>query len=64
MQIDPQIEARAPELWRHLDGAYGMRIKLTHGYRSVDAAVVWNTITLHLPYLDELVLREAAKNRP
>jgi hypothetical protein len=49
MQIDPALKQMRPELWQHLLGAYEMRIKLTHGYRSVDAGIVWATANLYLP---------------
>ncbi len=38
-------------LWIHLRGAYDMRIKLTHGYRSVNDRIVWNTAADYLPEL-------------
>jgi len=51
MQLVPEIEQHHPVLWRHLRGAYDMRIKLTHGYRSVNDRIVWNTAVDYLPEL-------------
>ncbi len=55
MQSDATIESSKPDLWNHLVGAYAMRIKLTHGYRSIDASVVWNTVKIHLPEFRQLI---------
>lgn len=49
MQLAPEIENDAPEMWRHLRGVYDMRNKLTHGYRSINDRIVWNTIADFLP---------------
>lgn len=58
MQLAPEIEQRNPALWQHLRGAYDMRIKLTHGYRSVNDRVVWNTVIRYLPELRTCVAEE------
>lgn len=58
MQLAPEIEQHNPEMWRHLRGAYDMRIKLTHGYRSVNDLIVWNTVTDYLPELSACILSE------
>ena len=58
MQMAPEIELRNPALWQHLRGAYDMRIKLTHGYRSVNERVVWNTATDYLPELSRCIAEE------
>jgi uncharacterized protein with HEPN domain len=49
MQLDPDIEHRHPETWKHFKDVYGMRIILTHEYFRVDASVVWDTIRHDLP---------------
>jgi len=48
MQLDPSIEASAPELWQNFRDAYDMRIVLTHEYFRVDAEIVWTTVTISL----------------
>lgn len=58
MQLAPDIEQRNATLWLHLRGAYDMRIKLTHGYRSINDRMVWNTASDYLP---ELGIRIAAE---
>lgn len=58
MQLAPEIEMRNAALWAHLRGAYDMRIKLTHGYRSVNDRIVWNTA---IDYLPELGMQVAAE---
>ena len=61
MRTDPRLEQERPELWKHLVGTYATRIKLTHGYRSIDAAVVWNTAQIDLPAFREMVRSILAK---
>ncbi len=63
MRIDPVLAQTDPDLWQHLSGAYDMRIKLTHGYRGVDASVVWNTMTVYLPEFARLVVTTLAEHR-
>jgi len=63
MQLAPEIEQRNPEMWRHLRGAYDMRIKLTHGYRSVNDLIVWNTVTDYLPELSACIQTEPSSAR-
>lgn len=58
MQLAPDIEQHNATLWLHLRGAYDMRIKLTHGYRSVNDRIVWNTAADYLP---ELAMHIAAE---
>lgn len=58
MQLAPEIEQRNPAMWLHLRGAYDMRIKLTHGYRSVNDRIVWNTVVDYLPELSTSVVAE------
>ena len=60
MRLDPRLEQASPELWPHLSAAYEMRIKLTHGYRSIDALIVWNTAKIDLPILDQLIAQAIA----
>ena len=55
MQLDPRLEQEKSDLWLHLGAVYEMRIKLTHGYRSVDTLIVWNTAKIDLPILDQLI---------
>jgi len=55
MQLDPGVEERDSELWTRLRGAYDMRIKLTHGYRSVNERIVWNTAVDYLPAFSTLI---------
>lgn len=61
MQLAPEIEQRNLALWLHLRGAYDMRIKLTHGYRSVNDRIVWNTAADYLPELSLCVEAEQAR---
>jgi uncharacterized protein with HEPN domain len=58
MQLAPEIEQRNVTMWLHLRGAYDMRIKLTHGYRSVNDRIVWNTVTHFLPDLNLQIAAE------
>ncbi len=60
MRLDPGLEQASPELWPHLSAVYEMRIKLTHGYRSIDALIVWNTAKIDLPILDQLIAQAIA----
>lgn len=55
MRLDPDLEQKSSALWPHLSAVYEMRIKLTHGYRSIDALIVWNTAKIDLPILDKLI---------
>jgi uncharacterized protein with HEPN domain len=65
MRINPALEKARPDLWPHLAAIYEMRIKLTHGYRSIDALVVWNTAKIDLPVFDRLVAQAIANyHRP
>lgn len=61
MQLAPEIEQRNLAMWRHLRGAYDMRIKLTHGYRSVNDRIVWNTATDYLPELAMCIAAEQSR---
>jgi len=63
MQLAPDIEQRNTKLWQHLRGAYDMRIKLTHGYRSVNDRVIWNTVTDYLPELRAKIAEEQSFGR-
>lgn len=58
MQLAPDIEQRNAALWLHLRAAYDMRIKLTHGYRSINDRVVWNTAADYLPDLSAQIAAE------
>jgi uncharacterized protein with HEPN domain len=60
MQLDPGLEQERPDLWPHLGAVYDMRIKLTHGYRSTDALIVWNTARIDIPILDQLIAEALA----
>lgn len=62
MQLAPEIEHIHPAMWRHLRGAYDMRIKLTHGYRSVNDRIVWNTAADYLPELGMCIMAELSRN--
>ena len=55
MQLAPEIEQRNPAMWRHLRGAYDMRIKLSHGYRSINDRIIWNTAADYLPELSACI---------
>jgi uncharacterized protein with HEPN domain len=61
MRLDPGLEQQSPELWPHLGSVYEMRIKLTHGYRSIDGLIVWNTARIDLPVLDQLIAQAIAR---
>lgn len=61
MQINPDLEQSRSDLWQHMSGAYEMRIKLTHGYRNIDASVVWNTVKTYLPEFSRVVEIHLAK---
>ncbi len=61
MQLAPETEQRNPAMWRHLHGAYDMRIKLTHGYRSVNDRIVWNTAVDYLPELSRCIAAEQSR---
>lgn len=63
MQLAPDIEQRNAELWLHLRGAYDMRIKLTHGYRSINDRIVWNTASDYLPELAMCIAIEQSRLR-
>lgn len=62
MRLAPEIEQVHPAMWRHLRGAYDMRIKLTHGYRSVNDRIVWNTAADYLPELGMCIMAELSRN--
>lgn len=40
-----------------------MRIKLTHGYRSVNDRIVWNTAADYLPELMACVVAQQSRNK-
>jgi len=61
MQLVPEIEHDAQEIWRHLRGVYDMRNKLTHGYRSINDRIVWNTVVDFLPELGTCIARERSR---
>ena len=61
IQLAPDIEQRNSELWLHLRGAYDMRIKLTHGYRSINDRIVWNTSANYLPELAKCIATEQSR---
>lgn len=51
---DPEFAAEHPEVpW---DAMYTMRNRLSHGYFSVDARVVWQTVQQDLPELKHQVM--------
>lgn len=49
LKIDPQFEHDHPDV--ELSSAYQMRNALSHGYFSIDIAMVWRTIANDLPKL-------------
>lgn len=49
MKLDPGIAEEYPAL--QLKGAYAMRNVLTHGYGTVDLAVLWQTIHDFVPLM-------------
>ena len=55
------MEQRNLAMWQHLRGAYDIRIKLTHGYRSVNDRIVWNTAADYLPELGMCIEAEQAR---
>jgi len=61
MQLTPEIEHGNPAMWRHPQGAYDMRIKLTHGYRSVNDRIVRNTVADCLPELSMYITVEQSR---
>lgn len=63
MQLAPDIEQCNAALWLHLRGAYDMRIKLTHGYRSINDRIVWNTASDYLPELGMCIAGEQSRLR-
>jgi uncharacterized protein with HEPN domain len=49
----PEVVARHPEVdWK---GMRGMRNRLAHGYFEINLDVVWDTVQLSLPALEERV---------
>ena len=60
MQSMPHFQTENPDIWQHLKRVYAMRNVLMHGYFRTDASVVWDTVHLHLPELDRLLLRLAS----
>ncbi|MDP2195351.1 MAG: DUF86 domain-containing protein [Rhodocyclaceae bacterium] len=64
MQLAPDIEQRNATLWLHLRAGYDMRIKLTHGYRSVNDRIVWNTAADYLPELGMHIVAEQLRDSP
>ena len=57
-RVDPGFAARNPDL--PLRSAREMRNVLSHGYFSVDLAVVWTTIQANLPPLKQQLRRALA----
>ena len=49
LRLDPAIEARFPDL--DARRAYEARNRLSHGYFSIDYAIVWDTAVLAVPRL-------------
>ncbi|MDO9242202.1 MAG: DUF86 domain-containing protein [Rhodocyclaceae bacterium] len=64
MQLAPDIEQRNATLWLHLRAGYDMRIKLTHGYRSVNDRIVWSTAADYLPELGMHIVAEQLRDSP
>ena len=56
MQAMPNFQTENPDIWQHLKRVYAMRNVLLHGYFRTDASVVWDTVHLHLPELDRLLI--------
>jgi uncharacterized protein with HEPN domain len=54
--LPDDVLERHPQIpWR---GVKGMRLWLDHEYHRVDAAVVWRTVTQHLPELRSAIASE------
>ncbi len=62
LDTSPDIEQRNATLWLHLRAAYDMRIKLTHGYRSVNDRIAWNTTADYLPELGMHIAAEQLRD--
>ena len=55
--LQQDLESSNPDLWAHLRDAYDMRNVLTHEYFRVDAGIVWETVQLEIPKLEQLLQR-------
>lgn len=55
--LQQSLEVSNPVLWAHLRDAYDMRNVLTHEYFRVDPGIVWETIQLEIPKLEQLLQR-------
>jgi uncharacterized protein with HEPN domain len=47
LKIDPEFDSNHPEL--RLRSAMQSRHRLSHGYRSINVAILWNTATESVP---------------
>lgn len=53
-RVDPTFTAAHPEVpWAVM---YAMRNRLSHGYDTIDLAVVWKVVERDLPALKQLLL--------
>jgi uncharacterized protein with HEPN domain len=59
--LPPELTARYPHDWREV---VAMRHRLAHGYYSVDADVVWSTVTGDLGPLEAAVKEILAREPP
>lgn len=64
MELDASLAEKDPGIWQHFKDAYAMRIRLTHLYHRVNVSVVYDTVKIHLPVLQALVLSVSDTKAP
>jgi uncharacterized protein with HEPN domain len=55
MKLTPGLKQVNPEVWRHLDDVYAMRIRLTHTYHRTNPNIVFDTVRTDLPELERVL---------
>ena len=55
MKLAPGLKERDPDMWKHLEDVYAMRIRLTHTYHRTNPNIVFDTVLCDLPELERLL---------
>lgn len=63
VNMEPDLQALAPELWQQLRAAADMRNTLAHEYFRIDLDILWDSITCDLPVLEQVLRAAGAGNQ-
>jgi uncharacterized protein with HEPN domain len=61
LKLEPDFDTRHPDL--RLAGAYASLNRLSHGYHSIDYAILWNTASKSIPATINAARAVLAQNR-